>query len=185
MNLLTRCPSDTSPWVMRPPRVQDGPAIYQLIASSPPLDLNSPYAYFIQALHFSDTCLLAEASGTVAAYVSGYVPRNARDTLFVWQVATHPDWRGQGLARILVCNLLARHPEVRWLETTIGPSNLASQTLFQGIARVTHSEVQAQPCFEAELFQAALPDGAAEHEAEMLFRIGPFDLPSRPSRPMQ
>jgi len=185
MKLLDRCRLDVSRLVMRPPGIEDGPAIYRLIANSPPLDLNSPYAYFLQALHFSDTCLLAEDSGSVAAYVSAYVPRNSKDTLFVWQVATHPDWRGQGLARLLICNLLARHPELRWLETTIGPSNLASQTLFQGVARVTHAGIQVQPCFATDLFRAALPDSAAEHEAEMLYRIGPIDSPCGQAGRMQ
>ena len=51
---------DTAPR-LRPPTPADGAALHALIRNSPPLDLNSCYAYLLHGLHFADTCVLAAA----------------------------------------------------------------------------------------------------------------------------
>src|SRR5690606_38843738 len=72
---------------LRMPRAEDGPRVSQLIASSPPLDVNSAYCNLLQCTDFSETCVLAERDGALLGWISAYRPPNAPELLFVWQVA--------------------------------------------------------------------------------------------------
>ncbi|KAG0751096.1 hypothetical protein G6F22_022143 [Rhizopus arrhizus] len=61
---------------------------------------------------------------------------------------------------------------VRQLETTVGPDNQASRRSFTGLAGELGAHVSEQPFFDRQLF------GGADHDDEMLLRIGPFALPA-------
>lgn len=162
------------PWRLRPPDPGDGAAVHALVTACPPLDPNSVYAYLLQGLHFADTCALAERETGLCGYIAGYRPPGRPDTLFVWQVAIAPAWRGQRLGRALLDHLLARPAlaGLRWVEATVGPSNLASSRLFHGLARDLGCPCTVQPLFGPEAF------GPAPHDAEPLLRIGPFAHPA-------
>ncbi|MES2918503.1 MAG: diaminobutyrate acetyltransferase [Pseudomonadota bacterium] len=164
------------PWRLRPPDPGDGAAVHALVSLTPPLDPNSVYAYLLQALHFAGTCALAERDGRLLGYVAGYCPPGRPDTLFIWQVAVDPAARGQGLGHALLRHLLARPAlrELRWLEATVSPDNLASTRLFHGLAHALDCACTVSPLFSAEAF------GALPHAAEPLFRIGPFATSALP-----
>ena len=157
--------------LLRPPSPDDGAAIYELIKNSPPLDLNSCYAYLLQGSHFADTCVLAKDSdNTVAAYVSAYILPNQPNTLFVWQVAVDKAYRGQRLAPQMIQHLLQRPvcAKVQYIETTVSPSNQSSAHLFKYLAKQLNTECVVSDLFLPEIF------GQGTHEAEQLFRIGSF-----------
>lgn len=156
---------------IREPRLQDGSAVHELVRSSPPLDLNSQYAYFLGCSHFHDTCALAEADdGATAGFLLGYRRPDAADVLFVWQVVTGSAWRGQGLAPRLLEHILARpaNSGVRWVEATVGPSNTASKGFFRSFAERRGSKFEEKP------FLSEADFGGGDHEAEVLLRIGPL-----------
>ncbi|MGB3741156.1 MAG: diaminobutyrate acetyltransferase [Castellaniella sp.] len=171
MSTDTPSPGDAA-FRLRLPGRPDGPAMHQLVAQCPPLDLNSVYLYLLLAEHFSHTCIVAQDELGLLGMVSGYIPPERSDVLFVWQVAVHPRARGQGLGSKMLLGLLGRPGlgTVRWMETTVSPGNRASRRLFSRLA----SQLQA-PITEHELFGVDL-FGADAHEAEPLLRIGPFSL---------
>lgn len=155
----------------RTPRVADGAAIHRLIAECPPLDVNSVYAYLLLCDHFRDTCVVAESpGGNIDGFVSAYVLPDRADRIFVWQVAVHARVRGQHLARCMLHELLRRPglAGIRHLETTVGPDNHASRRTFTSLAADLGAHVAEQPFFGKQLF------GHADHDDEMLLRIGPF-----------
>jgi L-2,4-diaminobutyric acid acetyltransferase len=156
---------------LRAIRKTDGRAIHGLVAQCPPLDLNSLYAYLLLSEHHADTCVLAEdGARNVVGFVSAYVPPRQPGVLFVWQVAVHPRARGCGLGGRMLRHLLGRADSgaVRYIETTVGPGNAASRSVFAGLARRLHADCSETALFESELF------GQAGHEEERLLRIGPF-----------
>ena len=162
---------------LRAIRKTDGRAVHRLVAQCPPLDLNSLYAYLLLSEHHADTCVLAEdGARNVVGFVSAYIPPRHPDVLFVWQVAVHPSARGCGLGRRMLRHVLGRAASsaVRYIETTVGPGNAASRSVFAGLARQLHADCSENALFELELF------GPAGHEEERLLRIGPFQ-PSRHS----
>lgn len=131
------------------------------------LDLNSPYAYVMWGDHFARSSTVAEdGEGAIVGFVTGFIPPDAADTLFVWQVGVAERARGQGVGGQMLDDLLTRH-SVRWLEATVTPSNEASAALFQGTALRHGAEVDRTTIYPADLFPG-------DHEAEVLFRIGPL-----------
>ena len=174
---LNDCPKKAIPkraeeFALRKPEVADGAKIFALVSSCQPLDVNSEYCYLLLCHHFADTCVVAEEEGRILAFLSGYLPPSDGEVFFVWQVAIDPSMRGRGIGKRLVREALQRPAltKCRFLETTITPSNEASRRLFVSLARDLAARCTVSSCFSGEDF------GHEEHEAEHLFRIGPFSL---------
>jgi len=156
---------------VRKPRKADGSKVWNLINSIEKLDDNSMYCNLLQCSHFAGTCALAELNGEPVGWVSGYIPPEKPDTLFIWQVAVHPDVRGRGVAKSLICALLKRKVcrQVRLIHSTITRDNKASWALFRAIA----DELDAPLVDDAHFEREAHFGGA--HATEHLVEIGPFD----------
>lgn len=158
-------------YVLREPEVEDGSEIWHLIRDTGVLDLNSSYSYLMMCKFFRDTCVVAESDdGEIVGFVSAFRPPTRPDVIFVWQVAVAESERGKGLGLTLLKDLLSREQlkDVRYLEATVTPSNIPSQSLFRKLAREMDTECKVQECFSEEVFPGD------EHEPEMTFRIGPF-----------
>lgn len=155
---------------MRQAVSEDGLAVHQLVASSPPLDTNSLYCNLLQTSHFGDTALAAEADGELVGFVSGYIKPNAPDTYFLWQVVVGEAARGQGLAKRMIQKLLNQPAlaGVSFLETTITPDNEPSQRLFKALAREWEAGLEVGVLFDKERHFGG------RHETEELYRIGPI-----------
>ncbi len=155
----------------RHPDVDDGQAIWELVKETGVLDINSAYSYIMLGEYFSETCLIAEHKGRMVGFVSGFIPQQQPDTLFIWQVAVAGSERGRGLAKTLVMKVLEQPAcaDLHYLECTVTPSNKPSKRLFGSIARELGTELRIKEGFEGELF----PED--DHEGERLFRIGPFN----------
>lgn len=153
--------------ILRHPVKEDGLAVFNLIKSSPPLDLNSSYYYYMMCTDFGKSSLLAQQNGKILGYVSGYIPPEDEKTLFIWQVAVSEDARGKGLAGALLSNLILDWQGIiTTVKTTISPSNKASQALFKGFAEKNGYEISTSEFLSADDF------GPGEgHEAEVLYTI--------------
>lgn len=138
------------------------------IARDSTLDLNSPYAYVMWGEYFSRSSVVAEVGDEVVGFVMGFCPPGDPSTIFVWQVAVDPARKQAGLASRMLDHLVERLPEVRHLEATVTPSNVASQGLFRSFAARHGASVREDEAFAAEVF----PGGG--HEPEVRFRIGPW-----------
>jgi L-2,4-diaminobutyric acid acetyltransferase len=155
----------------RQPTLEDGAELWRLARATGALDMNSPYAYLLVGNHFSDTSVVAETGGQIAGFISGYEIPNKADTLFVWQVGVDPGSHGKGIGTRMLWNLLDRAASrnMRFLETTVTPSNEKSLALFKGIARRLGTECAINESIGTELFPGS------DHEEELVLRIGPFD----------
>ena len=170
----------SAPWVLtahtnmtkrnfrfRRPTINDGNRIHALIANSPPLDTNSAYCNFLQATHFSDTCVLAESDGSVAGFISAYLKPSSPNTLFVWQVAVDERSRGQGLAYKMLKELLSRltGDGIEYIETTITKDNQGSWALFKKLDQEHGSNGNVS------IFLDQSQHFYGDHDTEYLFRI--------------
>src|SRR3546814_3094851 len=124
--------------IRRPPRSTRTDTLfpYTTLFRSAALDDNSLYCNLLQCSHFAGTCALAEIDGRAVGWISGYLPPEKPDTLFVWQVAVHPEARGRGVGKRLIRELLRRKAcsRVRYIHSTITRDNRASWALFRAIA---------------------------------------------------
>lgn len=160
----------TESLTLRMPSAEDGPAVSRLIASSPPLDINSAYCNLLQCTDFRETCIVAERAGEVVGWISAYRPPAAPDRLFVWQVAVDAVARGEGLALKMLAALIARPAAAgaSTLTTTITEDNQASWRLFEAFARRHDATLTRAPRFEQDAHFA----GA--HATEWEARISPL-----------
>lgn len=144
--------------------------MFRIVEESKVLDVNSSYSYLMWSKYFNETSIVAESEDKVIGFVSGFIQPTSLDTLFVWQVAVDPDFRGLGLATKLIEQLLEqlRDDDVKYLEATVTPSNVPSSNLFKGIAEKQKTECTISECFSEDQF----PDPS--HEAELTYRVGPF-----------
>lgn len=152
----------------RNPVLNDGHAIYQLIKSCSPLDLNSSYLYFLQASHFSDTCIVVEQDTEIIGFLSAYYQPDKPQSLFVWQVAVAKKARGRGLAKAMLLALLKNQPKdstITEITCTISPSNKASQGLFSSFATTHGLILETSPFINETHF------GQEDHEAEDLYTL--------------
>ncbi|RDD63704.1 diaminobutyrate acetyltransferase [Ferruginivarius sediminum] len=158
-------------YTFRKPEKEDGAAMHELVEKTGVLDVNSAYSYLMLGEYFSDTCVVAERGGRIVGFVSGFIPPERPDTVFVWQVGVANSEKGRGLAKRLIRQLLQSEvcADVHYLESTVTPSNVPSTRLFRSIARELHTSCVIDSGFHESLF----PD-KGDHESERLFRIGPF-----------
>lgn len=160
-----------TPVTLRRPTDGDGYNLHALVARCAPLDTNSVYCNLLQCADFAETSIAAEnAQGELIGFISGYRPPARPDTLFVWQVAVDASMRGQGLALRMLLALTQHSAEqgAGFLETTISPSNAASQALFK--KAFAHLDIAYTT---RTLFSRAV-HFAGQHEDEVLYRAGPF-----------
>jgi len=163
--------TNNSSIIYRRPSLEDGLNIHQLIADSPPLDVNSSYLYFLQSSHFAQTCVLAEQNGELLGFVSGYLRPDKPTELFVWQMVVAEAGRGKGIAKQLVRQQLKQalqlQPNLQSLSCTISPSNQASQGVFISLAN--HFGLQ----LSKETFLTEAHFAGQEHEAEDYYCLQP------------
>lgn len=169
-NIPEQLPSPASLATLRPPTADDGPALHALVRACPPLDENSRYCNLLQCTHFADTAVVAEHDGRMVGAITGYRLPARPDTLFVWQVATHPDARGHGLGKRMLAHLLARESlqDIKRLETTVTAGNAPSAALFDAFARSHGCTVTRTPLFDRERHLDNSQD------SEWLLHIGPL-----------
>ncbi len=169
--------SDATPVVFRPPRIDDGAAMWQLTAETGVLDVNSSYAYLLWCRDFAATSVVAIRDGVVG-FVTGYRRPDAPETLMVWQVAVASHARGMGVAGGMLDHLVAREstgaePYLA-LETTISDDNAASRALFGAFAERHGATVERTVLFDHDVFPIGTDGAVTDHEPEVLHRIEPL-----------
>ncbi|PSL15205.1 diaminobutyrate acetyltransferase [Marinobacterium halophilum] len=158
-------------YTLRKPKATDGFALHSLVERCVPLDPNSIYCNLLHCSHFAATAIAAEdENGELVGFISGYRPPERQDTLFVWQVAVDSRCRGRKLGQRMLLALAERlAPEgVRYIETTITPGNVASETLFARVFDALAAPVERSVLFSCEEHFNGL------HDDEVLYRAGPF-----------
>jgi L-2,4-diaminobutyric acid acetyltransferase len=152
---------------LRAPAGTDGLAMWELVRAAGGLDLNSPYSYHLWCRDFAASSVIARSGTQVVGLVTGYRRPEAREHLFVWQVAVRPDHRGRGLGIAMLDHIVERDESPCWLEATVAPSNAASQRMFERFADRHGARLRRRPFLDADDF----PD---QHEPEVLLEIGPL-----------
>ncbi|MBN2824480.1 MAG: diaminobutyrate acetyltransferase [Campylobacterales bacterium] len=153
---------------LQKPTKNNAKHIYNLVKDTQILDINSEYLYLLQCTHFADTCIVATIDSKIIGFVSGYIKPSCNDTLFIWQVGVSKDYRGHIIASKMLLALLNREhlQGITTLETTVSPSNHASQRVFEKLSQKLNASIVQTSYFETDDFNNA-------HEAEILYTIKP------------
>lgn len=157
--------------ILRAPTVADGADLWRLAEGTGVLDTNTPYAYLLWARDFAASSVIAEVEGEPAGFISGYLKPSDPQTLFIWQVAVNSDFRGRGLAKKMLFELVERTQAAR-LETTITADNAASIALFTALAREHGTEIASRSLFTTDLFPS---ETSETHADEDLYVVEPLN----------
>ncbi|WP_343068807.1 diaminobutyrate acetyltransferase [Gracilibacillus halotolerans] len=151
------------------PSKEDGAAMWSLAEKST-LDTNSPYKYILMSEYFRDTCVVAKQHNQVVGFITAFISPKKPDTLFIWQVGVDSSQQGKGIATKMLHYLLEQSSlqKIQYVEATITPSNKASQSLFQKLARDYRTDITSGEFFTEDIFPG---DG---HEEELRFVVGPL-----------
>ncbi|WP_353009776.1 diaminobutyrate--2-oxoglutarate transaminase [Mesorhizobium sp. M0843] len=144
--------------------------VWELIAKCSPLDPNSLYCELLLCTDFADTCVLAEHAGAVVGWMSAYRRPSEPSTLFIWQIAVHPDIRNTGVGKGLIISALNR-PSCEGLthiKATVTLSNRGSKLLFAGVARDLRAPIRQALCFDQDIHFKG------QQESEHTIAIGPI-----------
>lgn len=168
---LQERPQSQEEITLRTPESTDGAPIHNLIRKSAFLDDNSLYCYLVICTHFSQTSVVATMGDDVVGVITGYIPPEQPDTLFVWQVAVDTIAQKRGLAGRMLRELLGREAcaNVQFMETTVTADNRASRAMFESLARKLDCGLEESPMFDRMTHFLNL------HDSEHKLRIGPFD----------
>jgi L-2,4-diaminobutyric acid acetyltransferase len=153
----------------RNPDLKDTKAIYNLVEESKILDVNSSYSYSLISLHFSKTSIVATHNDEIIGFASAYIPQLQSENLFIWQIAVNNNYRGQGIAKKMLLEIVKISQElgIKSLHLTISPSNKASQNLFKSLAKEIDAKIESSPLIGGNLL-------GDNHEAEDLYIISPI-----------
>ena len=156
---------------LRAPTPEDGADVWELIRDSGPLDENSLYCNLVQCEYFADTCVIAELDGVIVGWISAFIPPDAPDTLFVWQVAVGEAARGRGVAKKMLNELFGRPvcADVTQLKTTITADNDASWALFNSFAENMDAELEHEPHYKEDAHFGG------KHATEYMVTIGDIE----------
>jgi L-2,4-diaminobutyric acid acetyltransferase len=160
-----------SSFLLRKPDKNDSKEIFQLIKSVGTLDLNSQYLYLLQTTHFQNTCSVAIYNEKIVGFVSGYIIPDDKETLFIWQVAVSNEVRGQNLAMKIILDIFNKNNtsnNIKYILSTVSPSNKASQRVFEKIANKLNTKIENKTLFSIDDFFDA-------HEEEIQYLIGPIN----------
>ncbi len=150
------------------PTIGDAKCIYNLIKKSKPLDVNSQYLYMLQTTYFNDTCIVAKQYEEVVGFVSGFIHPKDENIFFVWQVAVDSNFRGQNIAFSMLKQLFesSKLSNIKYIHTTISPSNIASQKVFEKFAKIFEFDKEISIFATKDYFEEA-------HEDELLYMMKP------------
>ncbi len=151
------------------PTKEDGAAMWELVTQST-LDTNSSYKYILMSEYFDETCVVAKQNNKVVGFITAFIPPKKQDTIFIWQVGVDASLRGKGIASQMLHFLMQSDAceNIKYVEATITPTNRASQSLFERLAREYNTNIHSSSFFTKELFPG--PD----HEEELKFVVGPI-----------
>jgi L-2,4-diaminobutyric acid acetyltransferase len=159
-------------YVIRNPKDADAEEIWRLVETSDALDHNSFYCYFMLCHFFSSTCAVAFEKNEMIGFLTGFLVPNCENCYFIWQVRVVEKMRGLGIARAMVDFVLkGLEDKVEYIEATISPDNIPSQSLFSSIAAHSNAKITKIDHF---LPASIFPLESGIHPQEDLYRVGPI-----------
>lgn len=100
------------------------------------------YTYWILENDYSSACYIAEENDKIIGFISG-IPSIDKQSIFIWQLCFHIDYRGRGIASSLLNSLINKVKELKFekIELSISESNSTSQNLFKSYLHKNNLEL--------------------------------------------
>lgn len=80
--------------------------VRKLIDFCKPLDLHTPFTYWILSEYFNNTCLVLEDEDAIVGYTGGMKSSSMDGVFYLWQIGLMPDYRGKGYFSMLLDKII-------------------------------------------------------------------------------
>ncbi len=147
---------------IRPVEEQDAALLRTMAQACPPLDVHTPYTYWVIARFFGHLSFLLLLEDRPVGYITAL---DIPEGVFVWQIGILPEYRGRALSRKLI-GAVAEQAAGKPVWVTIDPANTGSRSAFEAYCRA--QGLFMQPAGALALQAKDLPDFL---EREIVYRI--------------
>ncbi|MCQ1528437.1 GNAT family N-acetyltransferase [Lutispora saccharofermentans] len=122
---------------IRPMESGDIGAVRELIDICKPLDLHTPFTYWILSEYFNNTCMVLEDEGTIVGYAGGIKSSSMEGIFYLWQIGLLSGYRGKGYFSLLLDRIIEeiKKSGCHSLEFSVLSDNYQSISAFSGYAK--------------------------------------------------
>ncbi len=114
----------------------DAPLLRNIAYKCPPLDVHTPYTYWVICRFFAKSSFIVEDNNMPIAYIAAL---ETDDTVFIWQIGIIEKYRRKHISSLLIDNVVKYAEEKhKSVSVSIDKSNTASNAAFQSYCS-THS----------------------------------------------
>ncbi|SHJ01432.1 GNAT family N-acetyltransferase [Lutispora thermophila] len=116
---------------------KDIAAVRELIDYCKPLDLHTPFTYWILSEYFNNTCFVLEDEDEIVGYTGGMKSSSMDRTFYLWQIGLMPDYRGKGYFNMLMDQIINEVKAIgcKFLEFSVLSDNYQSINAFSNYAK--------------------------------------------------
>jgi len=116
---------------------RDIAAVRELIDYCKPLDLHTPFTYWILSEYFNNTCLVLEDEDIIVGYTGGMKSSSMEGVFYLWQIGLMPDYRGKGYFSMLLDKIIEKVKSLNcnYLEFSVLSDNYQSINAFSNYAK--------------------------------------------------
>lgn len=121
---------NTKEFSLRAVTAADAAVLRSLAAQCKPLDVHTPYTYWVLSAFFGKQCFIMYNGETPIGFISSIT---SEDTTFIWQIGLLKEYRGYGLSQRLI-EAVADYAkkQTRRMCVTIAAANKSSKRAFEG-----------------------------------------------------
>lgn len=150
--------------VVRTADISDYVLLRQMAKDCEPLDVHTPYTYWVVCQFFHDSCFIVEDDGKAVGSIMTILSANC---LFIWQIGVLKEYRRQGISQLLYKSVFdyARINHIDKVALTVSSDNSISNIAIQQFCK--HNGLVLEL---TGLCDIALPDEDF-HEKENFFVI--------------
>ncbi len=118
--------------IIRQCSVEDVDKIRIFVNECKPLELHTPFTYWILFNYFSSLCFLMIEEGNIIGFISGIKSSKDINLVYLWQIGVSKDHRGKNYASVLIDHFVnsAKSLECNRIQVSISPLNEVSYNAF-------------------------------------------------------
>lgn len=150
--------------IVRKAEEKDAELLKQLASKCPPLDIHTPYTYWVLCRFFNNSCFVIFDESEPIGFISSL---DISEGVFVWQIGILENYRSKGYAAILI-NKVYEYATSKKADmiVTIDEANKRSYSAFKSFAKKNNLKFVAIDKLEIKDFEN--PDF---FESEIIYKI--------------
>jgi len=128
-------PKNTNNFKINNITINDIPEIRKCVSKCNPLDMHTPYTYWVIANFFSECSFTISCDNKIIGFITSI--KSFNNVFFIWQMGVLPDFRKMGLAQILINTVVEviKKQNVYSLYASIDINNMESMHSFGKYAK--------------------------------------------------